>query len=113
MLNNKKVLRKKARKLVPNIYSNYFNIFSKIEFNKFPKLKGAGNHLIYFQNNKSQEFLNFAPLYKLTLKKLLKAYKYVLENLAKGFIKPSSAAFAAFILFAYKANKKLRFYVNY
>ena len=37
----------------------------------------------------------------------------MLENFAKGFIKPSSAVFAASILFACKINRKLRFYVNY
>ena len=46
--NNKKVLRKKVRKLIPDIYSNYSNIFSKVKFNKLLKLKGAGNYLIYF-----------------------------------------------------------------
>ena len=51
--NDKKVLQKKAQKLIPDTYSNYLNIFSKMEFNKLPKLKGAGNHSIYFQNNKS------------------------------------------------------------
>ena len=40
--NNKEILQKKARKLIPDIYSNYFNIFSKVKFNKFLKLKGAG-----------------------------------------------------------------------
>ena len=45
---NKKALQKKARKLVPDIYSNYFDIFSKIKFNKLLKLKSAGNYLIYF-----------------------------------------------------------------
>ena len=113
MPDNKKALRKKARKLIPDIYSNYFDIFSKIEFNKLLKLKSASNYLIYFQNNKSQKSLSFALFYKLTLKKLLKIYKYILENFAKGFIKPSSAVFAAPILFAYKANRKLRFYINY
>ena len=98
---------------MPDAYSNYFNIFSKIKFNKLLKLKGASEYLIYFSNNKSQEFLGFAPFYKLILKELIKICKYVLENFAKGFIEPSSAAFAAFILFACKANRKLRFYVNY
>ena len=80
---------------------------------KFLKLKKAGDYLIYLQNNKGQEFLSFALFYKLILEKLLKVYKYVLENFTKGFIKPSSAVFAAPILFAYKANKKLYFYINY
>jgi len=110
---NKNALRKKIRKLILNIYCDYFNIFSKAELNKLLKLKGAGDHLIYLQNSKGQKLLGFAPFYKLILKKLLKICKYVLENLAKGFIEPSSAVFAAPILFAYKANKKLRFYINY
>ena len=45
---NKKVLQKKVRKLIPDTYSNYFNIFSKIKSNKLPKLKDASNYLIYF-----------------------------------------------------------------
>jgi len=111
--NNKNALQKKARKLIPNIYCNYFNIFNKAELNKFLKLKGAGNYLIYLQNSKGQKLLGFAPLYKLILKKLLEIRKYVLKNLAKGFIEPSSAAFATPILFIRKANGKLRFYINY
>jgi len=65
------------------------------------------------QNSKGQKSLGFALLYKLILKKLLKICKYILENFAKRFIKFSLAAFAIPILFAYKANKKLRFYINY
>ena len=110
---NKNALRKKARKLILDTYRDYLNIFSKAESDKFLKLRGAGNYLIYLQNGKGQELLGFAPLYKLILEKLLEARKYVLENLAKGFIKPSSAAFAVPILFARKANGKLRFCVNY
>ena len=98
---------------MPNIYRNYFDIFNKVESNKLLKLKGAGNYLIYFQNNKSQKFLGFALFYKLILKKLLEIRKYILENLIKGFIEPSFTVFATPILFTYKANKKLRFYVNY
>ena len=111
--NNKNALQAKIRELIPNIYYNYLDIFSKTELNKLLKLKGAGNYLIYLQNSKNQKSLGFAPLYKFTLKKLLKVYKYVLENFAKRFIEPSSAAFAAPILFACKANKKLYFYINY
>jgi len=36
-----------------------------------------------------------------------KAKYYMVENLAKGFIEPSAAAWAALILFIQKANKKL------
>ena len=37
----------------------------------------------------------------------------MLENFVKGSIEPSFAVFAAPILFTCKANKKLRFCVNY
>jgi len=52
-------------------------------------------------------------LFSRAVTELLKICKYILENFAKRFIKPSLAAFAAPILFACKANKKLRFYINY
>jgi hypothetical protein len=42
---------------------------------------------------------------------VLKAY--IIENLNKGFIKPSYAPFAALILFVHKANGQLRLCVNY
>ena len=113
MPNNKNALQAKIQELILNIYYNYLDIFSKAELNKLLKLREAGNYSIYLQNSKGQKSLGFAPLYKLILEKLLKVRKYVLENFAKGFIKPSSAVFAAPILFARKANKKLRFYINY
>jgi len=44
----------------------------------------------------------------------LKAIKqYLIDNLDKGFIKPSQAPFASPILFIKKANRGLHFYINY
>ena len=39
--------------------------------------------------------------------------EYLLENLYKGFIMPSSSPFASPMLFVAKPNGGLRFYVNY
>ena len=36
-----------------------------------------------------------------------------MDNLVKGFIKPSQALFASPILFIKKLNRGLRFYINY
>ena len=36
-----------------------------------------------------------------------------MDNLEKGFIKPSQALFASPILFIKKLNRGLRFYINY
>ncbi|CAL3968262.1 unnamed protein product [Diplocarpon coronariae] len=38
---------------------------------------------------------------------------YLINNLSKGFIKASSAPYAALVLFIKKANSSLRFYINY
>ena len=39
--------------------------------------------------------------------------KYLSSNFTKGFIVLSKVPFTALILFAYKPNRLLRFYVNY
>ena len=39
--------------------------------------------------------------------------KYLVENLNKGFIKPSQALFAAPVLFVKKPDRTLRFYIDY
>jgi hypothetical protein len=38
---------------------------------------------------------------------------YFLENLDKGFIKPSTSSFASFVLFVKKSDGTLRFYIDY
>ncbi len=45
--------------------------------------------------------------------KLLKVKKYLNENLLKKFITSSQALYSSLVLFALKANKDLRFCVNY
>ena len=48
------------------------------------------------------------------LDKELKVYKvYINKNLSKGFIKASLALFALLVLFAYKGDRGLRFYIDY
>jgi hypothetical protein len=39
--------------------------------------------------------------------------KYLISNLAKGFIVLSKAPFTLLVRFAYKGNRSLRFYINY
>ena len=46
-------------------------------------------------------------------KKLQKVKDYLDENLAKGFIKPSSSSYTLSILFVLKKSGSLRFYVDY
>jgi hypothetical protein len=54
-----------------------------------------------------------SPLYKITTLKLEETKRYLIDNLYKGFIKPSQSPFALPILFIKFANSSLRFYIDY
>jgi hypothetical protein len=49
----------------------------------------------------------------MTIEELFAIKEYLLENLYKGFIVPSSSFFASPILFVAKPNSSLRFCVDY
>jgi hypothetical protein len=54
------------------------------------------------------------PIYKMNAKELAAAYKYMIENLEKGFIAPSAAPFAFSILITrHPSTGKLRFCVDF
>ena len=57
--------------------------------------------------------LSYSPLYRMTTEELLAVKEYLLENLHKGFIVPSSSPFASPVLFVAKPNGGLRFCVDY
>jgi hypothetical protein len=57
--------------------------------------------------------LSYSPLYQMTTKELFAVKEYLLKNLHKGFIVPSSSSFACPVLFVAKPNSSLRFCVNY
>ncbi len=55
----------------------------------------------------------FGPIYSLSQKEREALHKYIVENLNKGFIHPSSSPTASPILFVKKANGDLRLCVDY
>ena len=112
---DKKALRKAALEVLPPKYHNFIDIFSKAKSDKLSSLVEGRWHNINFKDaaKTNPEALGFPPLYKLTLEEMEEARRYVVENLAKGFIEPSAAAWAAPILFVRKANGKLRLCVDY
>ena len=57
--------------------------------------------------------LTYSPLYKISTSELKALKEYLLNNLMKGFIKPSNAPFATLMLFIAKPNSGLRFYIDY
>ncbi|KAK6583570.1 hypothetical protein PZA11_003300 [Diplocarpon coronariae] len=54
-----------------------------------------------------------AYLYKMSKPELKKIREYLIDNLKKGFIQLSNAAFLLPILFIKKPKGGLRFYINY
>ena len=55
----------------------------------------------------------YYPLYKLSLEELKIAKKYILKNLQKGFIIPSSSLYTSPILIAKKLGGGLHFYIDF
>jgi hypothetical protein len=70
---------------------------------------------IYFKDKANPvRDISHRLIYKINTKELKAAYKYITENLEKGFIAPSSAPFASPILMArHPSTSKLRFCVDF
>ena len=97
-----------AQKL-PRQYSEYTDVFSKAASDI---LAPHREYDLKIELEKDYD-LRFSPLYQHTAEELQTCKQYLVENLSKGFIKPSQSPFAAPILFARKANGSLRFCVDY
>jgi hypothetical protein len=98
---------------VPDCYHEIADIFSKINSDVLPPLRGAPDHKIELEEGKEPASLGYYPLYKQTKEELRFAKDYIVQNLAKGFIAPSSAPFNSPILIARKPGSGLRFCVDY
>jgi hypothetical protein len=57
--------------------------------------------------------LSFSLLYKMTIEELEIVKQYLVDSLAKGFIKPSQAPFTVSVLFVKKPNSSLQFCINF
>ena len=71
------------------------------------------DYQIKLEKGASTSNLKFYPLYRMSAEELEVVNKYLVENLNKGFIKPSQALFAAPVLFVKKPDRSLRFYIDY
>ncbi len=90
-------------------YHEFLDVFDRVQLNKLLSY--------HFYDHKieliSDSMLFHCQVYWMFSVKLLKVKKYLNENLLKKFITSSQILYFSFILFALKANKDLRFYVNY
>jgi len=106
-------LRRQALEKVPACYREYLDVFSKADSDAMPPFRTGVDHKIELLPGAKPEGLGYTGLWKLSTEELEVARKYITENLEKGFIEPSSAPWAAPILFALKGDGSLRFCVDY
>jgi Reverse transcriptase (RNA-dependent DNA polymerase)/RNase H-like domain found in reverse transcriptase len=102
------VLRK-----LPARYHEFVDVFSKKASDALPPNRGCDFKIELEEGKSPSEAIGYGPLYKQSLEWLKAARKYLVENLHKGFIIPSSASFASPILMAKKPDGGLRFCVDY
>ena len=98
------------RKKLPGEYHDLFDVFDKQEAKKLPS-HSAYDHQIVLEQPTT--VLGHSPLYGMSPERLRVCKEFLEENLAKGYIKASSAPYAAPVLFAQKPGGGLRFCVDY
>lgn len=104
-------LRRKAQELVPRQHHEHLDVFSKAVSDRLSEHRPGVDHNIELEDK--PETLGYSPLYKMSLEEMETCRKYISEHLEKGFIEPSSAPWAAPVLFSRKASGGLRLCVDY
>ena len=93
---------------IPTEYHEYREAFSKEAAEELPQ-HGPQDHTIETAGRTP----GFGPLYNLSATELAVLREYIDENLAKGFIRPSTSPAGAPILFVKKKDGTLRLCVDY
>jgi Reverse transcriptase (RNA-dependent DNA polymerase)/Aspartyl protease len=104
------------RKLVPKeVYDEFSNLFSAEEAAKLPPHRPGVDHEVNLQRDSSgsEPALPWGPLYSMSREELLVLRKTLSSLLDKGFIRASSSAAAAPVLFVRKPGGGLRFCCDY
>jgi transposase InsO family protein len=102
-------------KRLPEEYHEFADVFSKRESDLMPPSRKNVDFKIHLEDEADPvRDIGHGPIYKMNAEELEAAYKYMAENLEKGFIAPSSAPFASPILMArHPSTGKLRFCVDF
>jgi hypothetical protein len=101
------------RTKVPTYLHPDLDFFSKRESDTLPLHRPGTDHKIELIDDEAAGSLGFSHLRSQTTEELVAMKEYLAANLAKGFITPSQAPFAAPVLFARKGDGSLRFCVDY
>lgn len=94
---------------LPEEYHDYLDVFDRGAANKLPPNRSSDHKIELIGDAVPPQ----SRAYKMSQDKLTKVKEYLSENLSKGFITPSKAAYSSPVLFALKANGDLRFCVDY
>ena len=94
---------------VPQFLHYCLDFFSKEKLDTLPPHRSIDHKIKLTEENT----LGFCHLNKHSLAELTSIRDYLTDNLAKGFIVPSKAPFASLVLFVRKADRSLRFCVDY
>lgn len=93
--------------LIPSEYADLAHFFSEDAANTLPE---HGNHDLCLETMGTPPVV---PLYNLSQNELEVLREYIADNLAKGFIQPSTSSAGAPILFTKKGDETLRLCVDY
>jgi hypothetical protein len=97
-------------KEIPVEYKEYEQLFREAPINEALPQHQPWDHVIPIEEGKSPPF---GPIYQLSEKELKVLKEYVDENLAKGFIRPSTSSAGSPVLFVPKKDGSLRLCVDY
>jgi hypothetical protein len=97
-------------KQIPAAYKEYESLFREAPANEALPKHQPWDHEIPIEPGKTPPF---GPLYQMSEKELGVLKKFIDENLAKGFIRPSTSSAASPVLFVPKKNGDLRLCVDY
>jgi hypothetical protein len=97
-------------KRIPAAYKEYESLFREAPKDEALPKHQPWDHEIPIEPGKSP---TFGPIYQLSEKELGVLKEYIDENLAKGFIRPSTSSAASPILFVPKKDGSLRLCVDY
>lgn len=97
------------RSKLPSEYHDYLDVFDRAKANEMPPHQALDYKIELLSNTRPLQ----SRAYKISEYKLTKVKAYLDKNLAKGYITPSKASYSLLVLFALKANRDLRFYIDY
>ncbi|MBW0492657.1 hypothetical protein O181_032372 [Austropuccinia psidii MF-1] len=95
-------------KVVPSVYHQYLDVFSKVKAEKHPPHRACDRHIELEGSLPPVEVI-----YSLSKQESDKLRAYISENVKKGFMWPSSSSTGAPVLFIKKKDGGLRLCVDY